>query len=187
MRKSVIVVIIIAIALILFGSYAAYYVHAVKSVKVTDVNINSLGNFTLAGFIIKGDVEAYNPSLISIEIRKTDLEFSLKETGQILSTGVLEGTVLKPKSTQKIPFEQEIVWGGILSTALDIINTNETIIVIDGKMEISKYVDVSIPFSKEYDINRQVKEYTSNMLNEKLKEKAGGFLEKIFGQNPIEP
>ena len=159
---------ILALIIIIAAGSAYYYIHAIKSVSVKDFRITSLSNMTQEGFIIDGRIILHNPSLINIRIYESKVQFFKKDNNALLATGMIKENVLKPESDTQMDFSGEVKFSNTLDLALDVMGKNETIVVAKGNILVSKSMDVSVPFSVEFDINRQLKDYADSKINRLL-------------------
>lgn len=168
-KTGMIILWVLAFILVITSAGIIYYVDALKSVRIKDIRIMSISNISKEGFMVEGSIIAQNPSaFIGIPVYDSDIRLVNKDRNALLATGVIKGGFLKPESDTYLGFSGYVKFSNTLDLAVDVIGKNETIIVAEGDVLISKTLGISAPFSLEFDINRQIRDYASKKLDEWL-------------------
>ncbi|MBI3032162.1 LEA type 2 family protein [Candidatus Woesearchaeota archaeon] len=137
--------------------------------KVTLVTfeVDEIGGFSDKGFTMNGTVTLKNPSRISVSIDSINYDISLKETGDILSSGVIPSFVLEKNAVTTVPFQQNVGWNIGLKQAFSLSRKEKVEVRINGMININVPGENSyqIPFEKTIDIKEKVKEILKDKLS----------------------
>lgn len=168
MKKIHLILGALALVIIAIAGCFFYYVNALKSVTIKDAQITSLRDITKEGFAIDGRITAYNPSMIDITVYESNVEFIKKNNDALLASGMINKTALKPKAETNLGFSGYVKFSNTLDLAADVVGKNETMIVARGNIIVSKKFGISVPFSAEFDINKQLRNYLDSALDKLL-------------------
>ncbi|MBW2986629.1 LEA type 2 family protein [Candidatus Woesearchaeota archaeon] len=179
-KRWIIPVVIIIIILLCVAGYAAYYFYAFTQLKITDVNVNSMDDFSLKGFTFSGYIDLYNPSWISVKVTQIDYEIVFEPTAQLLSAGSLEGTSLPAGKVTRVPFQKTINWAPALSLVLQLATSKEPAnIVFAGQVQVTE--KVKLPFVYKVDLRTYFEAYAKEYIESK-KETALDTIEEKYGK-----
>ena len=168
-KTSMIIIWVLVFILVIASAGIAYYVDALKSVRIKDIEVISISDISEDGFMIEGRIIAHNPSaLMGIQVYDSDIRLVKKDNNALLATGMINGGFLEPKSDADLSFSGYMKFSNTLDLAVDVIGKDQTIIVAEGDILISKTLGISAPFRLEFDINRDIKGYAVKKLDEWL-------------------
>lgn len=148
---------------------SAIFLLGTNLTKVTLVSfeVDEIGEFNEQGFTIKGTVTVKNPSRISVPIDNINYDISLKETGDVLSSGVIPNFVLEKNTVTTVPFQQKVGWNIGLKQAFSLSRKEKVEVVIHGIININVpgQKPYEIPFEKTIDIKAKIKEVLKDKLS----------------------
>ena len=168
-KRWIIPVVILVILIICAAGYIAYYFYAFTQLKITDVDVAKLEDFSLKGFTFSGYIDMYNPNLISVKIRSIEYSIVFEPTDQALSAGVLNGTVLPSKEITRVPFKKSINWAPALSLVLQLATSQEPAnIVFSGQVFVTE--KITLPFIYKIDLRPYFDKYAREYIESKKDE-----------------
>ncbi|MBW2973117.1 LEA type 2 family protein [Candidatus Woesearchaeota archaeon] len=179
-KRWIIPIVLLIIILIGVVGYFVYYFYAFTQLKIADVSVTNLTDFSLKGFSFSGHISVYNPNLISVSIKQVEYDIVFEPTGQLLSAGILEGKKLPSKQITEIPFQKTINWAPALSMVIQLVTSNEPAnIVLSGKVIVTE--TIKLPFEYKLDL----RPYFQKVVEEQKQatvEKAVETLEEKYGK-----
>lgn len=153
----------IVLVLLLFG---IYYVISLKSIRITGGGVTSVNNITAGGAVIEGYVEVYNPSYINIRFESADLTIKSKANNLTLGSGTIKGMVIEAKKSTRIQFRQELKSEKLMAAAGDVLRTGRFVVSAEGHVHVSRFFNISVPFSFEYDVGGYFRDVAARKINE---------------------
>lgn len=147
--KKICLIILLVIPLLLI--FPIYQLFALNSVEIKTITIENFGMNRNLFFTIDGTVEAYNPTLIPVTIKKIDYEGYI-ENEKVLE-GSLEGQTIPAKAIATFSFGEEIEWAPTPDTALAIIDGKNLTLSLKMSAEASYLYFFTIRGNKEADID----------------------------------
>ncbi len=153
---------IIVVALVLaFGAGVYYYsLQQVEfhDVKINDVEIKSLGAFTLIG-----EVDVYNGGFLRFNVKNITYAIIMEESGNVLTDGFIQGGHLAAGETKTFPFENEIHMMESGAAILNFIKSENTHVRVKGVIILAN--NIKIPFEKRIDLGLYLEEFTEQNIN----------------------
>lgn len=147
--KKICLIILLVIPLLLV--FPIYQLFALNSVEIQSFTIENFGMNRNLFFTIDGTVEADNPSLIPITIKKIEYEGYI-ENEKVLE-GSLEGQTIPAKATATFSFDEEIEWAPTPDIALAIIDGKNLTVTLKMQPQVSFIYFFTITGEKEADID----------------------------------
>ena len=92
--KIKIAVLLIFVALLIYGGL---YVYSLSQVRVVNVGIDQLQDIGLSGFTLGGGIEIYNGGIVPVGISHLDYFVTLESNGRELATGRINGGKIPPQ------------------------------------------------------------------------------------------
>ena len=179
-KRWLIPVVVIIILLLCTAGYIAYYFYSFTQLKITDIKVDSLDDFSLKGFTFSGYIDLHNPSLISVKVTQIDYNIVFEPTNQLLSAGSLEGTSLPAGKITRVPFQKTINWAPALSLVLQLATSNEPAnIIFAGQVQVTE--KISLPFVYKVDLRAYFEAHAKEYLESK-KESALDTIEEKYGK-----
>ncbi len=128
-------------------------------VSLVGFDVDDIGNFTEEGFTAQGKLLLKNPSRISVPVDSVTYNIAIKQTSEVLSSGIIPSFVLEKNTITTVPFEQKIAWDIGLKKAFSLSRQDKVEILIQGVININIPGEISyeIPFEKTVDVKEQVK------------------------------
>lgn len=151
---------LVFVALLVVG----YFIKDIRYISLEDMKVVSMENVTFSSFDLIGYFLIKNPSQLNIPVKDITYDISLKDTGEILSTGYIPSFILKNQSLTNIPFSNNVKWVPAAHLLLQFVDEEQVFVVINGniRVDIPKVEEYKIPFRKEYDI----KPYVNKLIEE---------------------
>jgi LEA14-like dessication related protein len=188
-KRWLVPVIILALVIAAVLGYAGYYFYAFTQLQVAKVGVSSLDEFSMKSFSFSGYIDVNNPNRISVKINRIEYGVIFEPTGQLPTTGTLEGRTLPSKQVTRLPFHENISWAPAISLLVKLITEKEEPInlVVSGNVYVTE--KIKLPFVYKLDVReyfkRYVEEYLASQKEQvvaKVTETVGEKYGKIAGQ-----
>ena len=163
--KLKIVILLLVIAMLIYGGL---YIYSVSQVRVLNVNVNQLQDVSLKGFTLGGNVEIYNGGIIPVGISHLSYDVILENTGDELANGWINGRTISPGETIDYPLSTTINWVPSSQVALGLLSPGETYAQINGEVKILDlgFVDISLPFSDRINIEDYIRQFVKTKIQQ---------------------
>ncbi len=160
MKKWLIVGITVAVVV----GVILYLGQGLEHASLEKFEISGLSSVNADSFTVNGNIYVNNPSQLPVPIKSIDYDVVMKDTGEVISSGTLAQFVLEPKTTTRIPFNQEINWIPAANTVMQLAAKDKVYATIRGRIkidirEIDKY---DILFSQDVDLKQYVRQFAED-------------------------
>ncbi|MEM4263955.1 MAG: LEA type 2 family protein [Candidatus Woesearchaeota archaeon] len=188
-KRWLIPVIILVLLTAAVLGYVGYYFYSFTQLQIANVGLSSLDEFSLKSVSFSGYIDVNNPNLISVKIDRVEYGVVFEPTGQLLTTGILEGRKLPSKQITRMPFHENISWAPAIALLVRLVKEKEEPIniVITGNVYVTE--KIKLPFVYKIDIREYFKKYVEEYLAsqkeqvvEKVTETIGEKYGKIAGE-----
>src|SRR3989344_3992910 len=122
---------VIGLLILLLTAYPALYLYSLNTVDAQDVQLTAV-DVNLKGITFSGTVELMNQGFVQVTIDGLDYNVIFEPTGQVMSSGTINGVSLKPGMTAPTTFSNTIPLPDI-STLPVLLRAEEINVVIEGK------------------------------------------------------
>jgi len=179
-RLKAVLVLVFALVLCV-GLYLGLYAYSASKVEVRDIRVGSLGNITLGGFELLGDVELYNGGVIPVSVERIDYTLTLEEDGTELARGVIYGGDIPAKGSVDYAFSTHVSWMPSAQLAASLLSGEGTYARLQGTARLKRvwFIDVSVPFEYRIDLGAYLKQFVEEQVSsaaDKLLDYAGAKL-----------
>lgn len=179
-KRWIIPVIVLAVLIVCATGGFAYYMYALTQLKITDIDIDAISDFSLKGFTLSGYVDMYNPSFIAIKTKRVEYSIVFEPTSQVLSSGILDGTRLPSKEIKRVPFQKNINWAPALSLILRLAASKEPAnVVFTGNVFVTE--KIKLPFAYKIDLRPYIETYARDYI-ESQKESVVDRIQEKYGK-----
>ena|GEM_PF-5627679 len=179
-KRWIIPIVLLIIILLGVVGYFVYYFYAFTQLKIADVGVTNLTDFSLKGFSFSGHISVYNPNFISVSVKQVEYDIVFEPTGQLLSAGILEGKKLPSKQITEIPFHKTINWAPALSMVIQLVTSKEPAnVVFSGRVIVTE--TIKLPFEYKLDLRPYFQKVVEEQ-KETAVEKAVQTLEEKYGK-----
>lgn len=109
-------------ALVLAG---LFFGSGITGVEVTDFKITDVASVGTRSLGIEGELTVSNPSRLSIPVSGVPYEIVVRETGELLARGTLDGFTLAPKQTVTVPLSIEFSYAGASDVLISLLTKEQ--------------------------------------------------------------
>ncbi len=132
------------------------------------------------GFEVRSVIELVNPSMLPVPVTSANYTFTLRSTGEELSSGDMRSFVLWPGTTQTEMY-QDVYWQPAPDVVLELVTREQVLMDVHGSVAVRTFLHEPLVFSFNDTID--IKEY----IREQERVEAGvvdeddGFLDDLNG------
>lgn len=187
-KRWLVPIIILTLILAAVLGYVGYYFYAFTQLQITNVGLSSFDEFSLKSVSFSGYIDVNNPNLISVKINRIEYGVIFEPTGQLLTTGAIEGKKLPSKQVTRMPFHENISWAPAIALLVRLVKEKDEPIniVLSGNVYVTE--KIKLPFVYKVDVREYFKKYVEEYLAsqkeqivEKVTETVGEKYGKIAG------